>query len=224
MTDIATNLINVKKKIAAAAASEGRKANSVELVAVSKGQESEKVRAAIIAGHRAFGENRVQEAKNKFGPLRGLCTDIELHLIGPLQTNKAEEAVKLFDVIETLDRPRLAEALSKAIQKTGRTLKFYVQVNIGNEEQKAGVALDQLDTFLSFCRKSCGLKIEGLMCIPPHKADPRPYFLQMKDLNNQYKFSHLSMGMSDDYEIAVRCGATAVRVGTAVFGKREVRG
>lgn len=224
MIDIPGNLKIVKRKIAAAAASEGRKPDSAQLVAVSKGQEVEKIRAAIVAGHRAFGENRVQEAKNKFVPLRGLCTDIELHLIGPLQTNKAEEAVKLFDVIETLDRPRLAEALAKAMKKTGRKPKFYVQVNIGNEPQKAGVALDQLDTFLSFCRKSCELKIEGLMCIPPHKADPRPFFMQMKELSDQYKFLHLSMGMSDDYEIAVRCGATAVRVGTAVFGKRIARG
>jgi pyridoxal phosphate enzyme (YggS family) len=163
----------------------------------------------------------VQEAKGKFPDLRAACPDIELHLIGPLQTNKAEEAVKIFDVIETLDRPELAAALSKSMRKTGRTLPCYIEINIGNEAQKAGIRPEQLDDFLRLCRDEHGLKVIGLMCIPPQDENPAPHFARMKQLADTHHLPHLSMGMSADFEIAIQEGATEVRVGTAIFGERK---
>ena len=189
------------------------------LIAVSKGHTEQSVREALAAGQRMFGENRVQEAQEKFSQLRHDTPDIELHMIGNLQSNKAEEAVQLFDVIETLDRLSLAEALAKAIKKTGKHPRLYIEINIGNEKQKSGIAPDQVDDFFATCKK-LGLKISGLMCIPPQHENPRPYFLCMKDLQTRLGLKHLSMGMSGDFETAIECGATEVRLGTAIFGKR----
>jgi PLP dependent protein len=220
MQNIASNLHDIRRRIETAARAATRDPESIALIAVSKGKTEDDVRAAIAAGQRIFGENRVQEARAKYADLRAAYPDIELHLIGLLQTNKAEEAVKLFDVIETLDRPALAEALARATQKTGRAPRLYVEVNIGAEPQKTGVMPGELDGFLSFCRTPCGLTVSGLMCIPPRMDDPTPYFSRMKELADRYGMPHLSMGMSADFAIAIRCGATAVRIGTAIFGVR----
>ena len=210
MSVIADNLAHVRAH-----------AGDAKVIAVSKMQTIEAIRSALIAGQRVFGENRVQEAKTKFSVLRSAFSDIELHLIGPLQTNKAEAAVELFDVIQTLDRPQLAQALASAIRKTGRHPLLYVEVNIGAEPQKSGVAPEALEEFLSYCRDVCALKISGVMCIPPQGKDPRPFFLHMRELAMQFRLHHLSMGMSADYETAIRLGATHVRVGSAIFGTRS---
>jgi PLP dependent protein len=220
MNDISRNLQIVRQRIKAAAEAANRDPAAIQLVAVTKGKTEDDVHAAIKAGHRIFGENRVQEAKTKYVLLRKNCPDLELHLIGPLQTNKIEDAVRIFEVIETLDRPRLAEALAAAIKKTGCAPRLYAEVNIGNEPQKSGTVPDELGPFLHFCRGSCGLTVEGLMCIPPQKDDPKRYFTQMQELATRYGLSRLSMGMSADFETAIRYGATDVRVGTAIFGKR----
>jgi PLP dependent protein len=221
MTSISANLEATLQKIAAAAKAAGREASGVKLIAVSKLQPLEAVKAALAAGQACFGENRVQEAKGKFEGLRSVHPELELHLIGPLQTNKAEDAVRLFDVIQTLDRPRLAAALAAAIKKIGRTPVLYVEVNTGDEPQKAGVLPEALNAFLSLCRTSYGLNIEGLMCIPPLTDDPEPHFRLLKRLADEHGLPHISMGMSADFEAAIRCGATEVRTGTAVFGERK---
>ncbi len=222
MTSISENRRAILERMSQAVRESGREPESVHLIAVSKFQPEESVREALRSGQRVFGENRVQEAKTKFATIKQETQDIELHLIGPLQTNKAEDAVRLFDVIQTIDRPNLAEAVAKAIRKTGRNPRLYVEVNIGNEPQKAGIAPDKLAEFLTYCREKCGLTITGIMCIPPHDAPPEPFFKAMKILADQHKMSHLSMGMSADFEAALRCGATEVRVGTALFGERKV--
>lgn len=209
MSSIAANLAFIRSRAKGAA-----------LIAVSKTRSLDEIREALNAGQRLFGENRVQEAQTKFPALRAAYPDLELHLIGPLQTNKAQAAVELFDVIQTLDRPSLAEALAKAIRKTKRTPRLYIEVNIGAEAQKSGILPDQLENFLAHCRDACGLSVSGLMCIPPHGEDPRPYFNAMRELAKKEKLPHLSMGMSEDFEMAVECGATEIRVGTAIFGKR----
>jgi len=211
MTSIATN-------IAAARAGLG----SIVLVAVTKTQGIEVIRETLAAGQRVFGENRVQEAQKKFLPLKQEFPDIKLHLIGPLQTNKAKDAVELFDVIETLDRPELAEALAKAIRKSGKTPQLYIEVNIGLEPQKSGIAPDKVGAFLAACRETYGLSITGLMCIPPQNKNPHSYFCSMRDLAKSFSLPHLSMGMSEDFMDAAACGATEVRLGTALFGKREI--
>jgi len=220
MDEIARNLQKIRQRIKTAAESAGRDPDTVRLIAVSKGKTESDVRAAIKAGHRLFGENRVQEAKGKYELLRKICPELELHLIGPLQSNKAEEAVRLFDVIETLDRPRLAEALAAAIKKTGQAPRFYIEVNLGAEPQKAGIAPEELAQFLRFCRVTCGLEVEGLMCIPPKENDAAPHFQRLRELALQHGLVHLSMGMSDDFDSAIKCGATEVRIGTAIFGAR----
>lgn len=220
MKDIHTNLDNLTKKIAAAAKAAGRDPSGVKLIAVSKFQPVEAVEAARNAGQTCFGENRVQEAKGKYASLRAQHPSLELHLIGPLQTNKAEEAVKLFDVIQTLDRPRLAAALAAAMKKSGKTPRLYVEVNIGHEPQKSGVLPEDLDNFLKQCREDYGLKVEGLMCIPPFEDDPSPHFRHLKQLADRHHLKHISMGMSADFEQAIACGATEVRIGTAIFGER----
>lgn len=220
MENIAQNMAALRRRIGEASQKAGRDPESVRLIAVSKFKTESDVRVALGAGQRVFGENRVQEAKEKFKVLRADYPDLELHLIGPLQTNKVDDAVRLFDVIETLDRPKLAEALAQAIKKLGRAPRLYVQVNIGTEPQKAGVAVADLKSFLLFCREVCGLTISGLMCIPPQAEDPESYFKQMKLLADQQALPHLSMGMSSDFEKAIACGATHVRVGTALFGER----
>jgi PLP dependent protein len=192
---------------------------NVELVAVSKFHGADKIMQAIEAGQRVFGENRVQEAAAKWPEIRRKYPDIELHLIGSLQTNKADEAVAIFDVIESLDRPKLADSLASAMKKQGRRVPCLVQVNIGREPQKSGVLPEDADNFIEYCRNK-GLEINGLMCIPPEGENPEGYFLQMRDIANKHKFQVLSMGMSGDFECAIKCGATHVRVGTAIFGER----
>jgi pyridoxal phosphate enzyme (YggS family) len=221
MTDISANLEALRQKIAAAAKVAGRDPAGVKLVAVSKFQPVEAVRAALAAGQTCFGENRVQEARAKYEGLRDEYPALELHLIGPLQTNKAAEAVRLFDVIETLDRPKLAAALAAAMKKERCSARLYVEVNTGNEPQKSGVAPEALGDFLRLCREEYGLSIKGLMCIPPEADDAAPHFQLLKRLADENGLPYVSMGMSADYESAIRCGATEIRVGTAVFGERK---
>jgi len=214
-TEIADNLDQVRARIAAAAIRAGRRPEDVILVAVSKTKPIEAVRAAFLAGQTVFGENRVQEAAEKF-PLVGAS----LHLIGGLQTNKARDAVRIADVIETLDRPRLADALAAAMEKEGRKPALLIEVNTGAEAQKSGIPRDDADAFIADCKGRFGAGLKGLMCIPPHGEDPRPHFTWLADRAARHGLAVVSMGMSADYEIAIECGATLVRVGTAIFGER----
>ncbi len=220
MSDAVERLAQVKQKIAAAEREAGRDAGSAVLVAVSKTFDAEAVRPVIEAGQRVFGENRVQEAQGKWPGLRQAFSDIELHLIGPLQSNKAKEAVALFDVIETVDREKIAAELAKEIAKQGRPVRLYVQVNTGSEPQKAGIEPKEAVAFVTRCREVHGLVIEGLMCIPPADENPGPHFALLEKLAREAGVEKLSMGMSGDYELAVAFGATSVRVGSAIFGTR----
>ena len=220
-TDIRANLASVTARIARAAAAAGRAPGSVTLVAVSKTHGVPSIRAALEAGQRCFGENRVQEARAKWPALRAQHPDLELHLIGPLQTNKVRDAVALFDAIETIDRPKLAAALAREMALQGKRPNCFVEVNIGNEPQKAGIAPDDVPAFLAACRELHRLPIVGLMCIPPLGADPRPYFERLAELARRSSVPLVSMGMSEDFEAAVAAGATHVRVGTAIFGARQ---
>jgi pyridoxal phosphate enzyme (YggS family) len=213
-------LETVRARIAEAARAAGRDPQDVTLVAVSKTHPAEAVADAIAAGQLCFGENRVQEAAGKFPPLRGGHPGLRLHLIGALQTNKAEEAVRIADVIESLDRPRLADALHAASQKLGRLPDLLVQVNIGDEPQKAGISLAEADAFIDSCRHRFGGSLKGLMCIPPAERDPAPYFQALAALRARHDLPLLSMGMSGDFETAIGYGATHVRIGTAIFGSR----
>jgi PLP dependent protein len=210
----------VRGKIAAAELEAKRPAGSVTLVAVSKTFEAEAIRPVIDAGQRVFGENRVQEAMGKWPDLKIEFPDIELHLIGPLQSNKAREAVALFDVIETIYREKIAAELAKEIAKQGKTPKLYVQVNTGSEPQKAGIEPREAVAFVKRCRETHGLAIDGLMCIPPADENPGPHFALLAKLAREAGVEKLSMGMSGDYELAVAFGATSVRVGSAIFGAR----
>ena len=219
-TDIAANLRAVQERIAAAARAAGRQPQDVTLVAVSKTKPAEAVRSAYLAGQRVFGENRVQEAEGKFPGLRASCPELKLHLIGGLQTNKARDAVRLADVIETLDRPRLADAIEAAIQKEGRSPGLMIEVNTGDEPQKSGVAKAEADAFIEACMARFGTSLTGLMCVPPFDQDPEPHFTWLAARAKRHGLAHISMGMSADFEIAIRCGATHVRVGTAIFGAR----
>jgi pyridoxal phosphate enzyme (YggS family) len=224
MSEIAQNLISenlarVRARIAEAAIRAGRTPEAVTLVAVSKTKPIEAVRAALAAGQTVFGENRVQEAAEKFPALRGEFA-FKLHLIGGLQTNKARDAVRLADTIETLDRPGLSDALWKAMEKEARRPSLLIEVNTGNEAQKAGVPRDQADDFIEASKARFGAQVTGLMCIPPHDEDPRPHFTWLADRAARHGLPVVSMGMSADYEIAIECGATLVRVGTAIFGGR----
>jgi hypothetical protein len=219
--EIAANLRSVKARIAAVAGGAGRPADAVTLVAVSKTKPQSAVRAALAAGQRVFGENRVQEALEKFPGLRYEFSDLALHLIGPLQTNKVKDAVAHFDVIETVDRPRLAEALAREMERSGKRPSCLIEVNTGEEPQKAGVLPTAADDFIADCRDRLGLPIGGLMCIPPHDAEPSPYFALLREIARRNNLPVLSMGMSADFETAIRFGATHVRVGTAVFGARQ---
>jgi pyridoxal phosphate enzyme (YggS family) len=219
-TDTARRLAEVSAKIRQAEAEAERPAGSVTLVAVSKTFDAEAIRPVIEAGQRVFGENRVQEATAKWPDLKAGRSDIELHLIGPLQSNKAKEAVALFDVIETVDRDKIAAELAKEIARQGKALRLYVQVNIGSEPQKAGIAPKEAVAFVARCRDAHGLEIEGLMCIPPLDENPGPYFALLEKLAREAGVEKLSMGMSADYETAVAFGATSVRVGSAIFGHR----
>ena len=198
----------------------GAPPDHVELVAVSKTFSAEAVEPFLAAGQRVFGENRVQEAKEKWPALRERYPDLQLHLIGPLQTNKAREAVALFDVIETVDRDRLAGILAEEMARAGKTLPCFVQVNIGGEEQKAGIPVAEAVDFVARCRQVHGLDILGLMCIPPEGQPAGPYFALLAELGRAAGVEKLSMGMSGDFETAIAMGATHVRVGSALFGKR----
>lgn len=211
----------ILKDIAAAAKAAGRDPEEIVLVAVSKKQPDARIDAALAAGYRVFGENRVQEAEARWRPRRRDYPDLEVRLVGPLQTNKAEAAVALFDVIETLDRDKLAQALVKAMEKTARRPRLYVQVNTGEEPQKAGLVPAELPSFLERLRDRYALEIEGLMCIPPVEEPASLHFALLAKLARDHGLSKLSMGMSADYPLAVGLGATSVRVGSALFGPRN---
>jgi PLP dependent protein len=217
-------LEDIRTRIAAALARANRPADAVTLVAVSKLQPLERVRAVLEAGHRTFGENRVQEAEGKWPDLRAAFPGVELHLVGPLQSNKVARAVELFDAIHSVDRDRLARRLADAAQSRGTCPPLFVQVNTGREPQKAGVDPDGLDALLAACRGPYGLPVIGLMAIPPADADPVPHFALLRDLAATHGLAGLSMGMSDDFEAAIACGATHVRVGSALFGDRPAHG
>ncbi|WP_312224005.1 YggS family pyridoxal phosphate-dependent enzyme [Rhizobium rhizoryzae] len=213
-------LQDVKQKISMAERDAGPAEASVTLVAVSKTFDADAIRPVISAGQRVFGENRVQESEGKWPQLKAETPGIELHLIGPLQSNKAADAVALFDVIETIDREKIARAVATEMQKQGKTVRLYVQVNIGMEPQKAGIEPKQTVAFVHFCRDELKLEIEGLMCIPPAEDHPGPYFALLRKLAEEAGVSKLSMGMSGDFETAIGFGATSVRVGSAIFGHR----
>jgi PLP dependent protein len=218
---IAANLRDVRARIEKAAAAAGRNASDVELIAVTKTHDAAAVEAAIAAGHLTFGENRVQEAKAKYPVLKAAHPKLELHLIGPLQSNKARDAVALFDAIHTLDRESLAEAIGAEMKRAGRAVKLFVQVNTGEEPQKAGIAPRETLAFVDLCRTKHSLGIGGLMCIPPVDENPAPHFALLLKLARDAGLRELSMGMSGDYETAIGFGATHVRVGSAIFGSRS---
>jgi pyridoxal phosphate enzyme (YggS family) len=220
MMELQERLDDVRSRIAIAEREAGRPDGAVRLVAVSKTFDADAIRPAIAAGQRVFGENRVQESQGKWPELKAETGDIELHLIGPLQSNKAVEAVALFDVIETVDREKIARALAAEMKRQGKAPRLYVQVNTGLEPQKAGIAPAETPAFVTFCRNELGISIEGLMCIPPADENPGPHFALLAKLAKECGVEKLSMGMSGDYEIAVVFGATSVRVGSAIFGLR----
>lgn len=216
----AARLALVRERMATAAREAGRDPTRVTLVAVSKTFDAEHIRPVLAAGQRVFGENRVQEAKAKWPALRERFAGIELHLIGPLQSNKARDAVALFDVIETVDRESLAVELGREIARAGRAPRLLVQVNTGEEAQKAGIPPREADAFLAACRDRWGLVVSGLMCIPPADEPPSPHFALLATIARRNGLTTLSMGMSADYEAAIQLGATHVRVGSAIFGHR----
>jgi pyridoxal phosphate enzyme (YggS family) len=221
--DIPSSFDSIRRRINKAERSCGRVEGEVTLVAVSKMQEQSALEAALAYGHRVFGENRVQEAKTHWDEIRagGAYPDLQLHLIGPLQTNKVKEAIALFDVIETLDREKLATALKDEMEKQGRNLPCFIQVNTGEEEQKAGITPRDLEDFYEFCTKECRLTITGLMCIPPVEDAAGLHFALLKKYAAIFNLKNLSMGMSADFEKAIPIGATHVRVGSALFGVRQ---
>ncbi|MFO1080457.1 MAG: YggS family pyridoxal phosphate-dependent enzyme [Reyranellaceae bacterium] len=220
MTAATDRLGEVRRRIAEAARAAGRDPGAIILVAVSKTHGAGRVQELIDAGQRVFGENRVQEAEDKFPALKAVHPDLELHLIGPLQTNKAREAVALFDVIQSVDRERLAATLAKEMERAGRRPRCFIQVNTGEEPQKAGVLPADVDAFVASCRETHKLPIVGLMCIPPVDEEPALHFALLAKMAARNGLDQVSMGMSADYETAVRQGATHVRVGTALFGDR----
>lgn len=217
--DVAGNLAAILASVEAARKKAVAPAPETRLVAVAKGHDAARIMPALTAGHRLFGENRVQEAKAKWPALREKFPDVKLHLIGPLQSNKVREAVELFDAIHSLDRIKLAEVLKEEIARSGRQLELFVQVNTGEEPQKAGVAPRDVASFVRQCRE-LGLNVVGLMCIPPLNEEPALHFALLKKLGRECGLANLSMGMSDDFETAIRFGATHVRIGTAIFGPR----
>ena len=218
---IGQSLINVHDLIGKSAFKVNRTVANIDLCAVSKMFSAEPIRLALLEGQRIFGENRVQEAEEKWPALKAEFPDVELHLIGPLQTNKVRKAASLFDVIQTLDRPTLAAALAKEFALSGRRLPCYVQVNTGGEPQKAGISPVETEAFVIKCREHHELNIVGLMCIPPQHEEPAPHFALLHDLAAKMGLERLSMGMSADYPVAVEFGATIVRVGSAIFGARD---
>ena len=220
MEQALAGLSAVTDKIAAAEQAAGRQPGSVTLVAVSKTFDAAVIRPLLEAGHRVFGENRVQEAEGKWPALKAEFPAVELHLIGALQSNKARQAIALFDVVETIDRDKIAAELAKEITRQGKTPRLYVQVNTGSEPQKAGIEPTEAVAFVTRCREVHGLTIAGLMCIPPLEENPGPHFALLEKLASKAGLSKLSMGMSADYETAIAFGATSVRVGSAIFGAR----
>ncbi|XYK78752.1 MAG: YggS family pyridoxal phosphate-dependent enzyme [Labrenzia sp.] len=221
MAPVADQLSNVLSDIRKAEAEYGRPEGAVTMIAVSKTFEADAIRPALEAGHRVFGENRVQEAMGKWPELRGSYDGIELHLIGPLQSNKAKEAVATFDVIHTVDRQKIAKALKAEMDKQSRDLPCFIQVNTGEESQKAGIPPKEVDQFVKECKDTVGLNIVGLMCIPPVDEAPGEHFALLQKIAARNGLSQISMGMSSDYETAVGFGATHVRVGSAIFGSRD---
>ena len=217
---IAENLKDVRQRILKAEQAQNRDANSTELIAVSKTFDAAAIRPLLEAGQKVFGENRVQEAQGKWPQLKEEFDAVELHLIGPLQSNKARDAVELFDVIHTVDREKIAKALAKEMAALDKTPKLFVQVNTGEEEQKAGISPGEAVEFVKRCQQEHGLQIEGLMCIPPFDENPGPHFALLRKLAEEAGVDKLSMGMSGDFETAVEFGATHVRVGSALFGAR----
>ena len=215
-----TGLTEIRSRIETAAREAGRDPAEITLVAVSKVQPIERVEAVLAAGHRVFGENRVQEAAGKWPALRERYPDVRLHLIGPLQTNKVRQAVELFDVIESVDRPKLARKLAEVFAETGHSLPCYIQVNTGEEEQKAGIMPGDADALVADCR-DLRLPVEGLMCIPPVDEEPSLHFALLAKIAARNGLQGLSMGMSGDFERAIAQGATVVRVGSGLFGARE---
>lgn len=213
------NLSHIVARIEAARKAAVKPASATTLVAITKTHPAETIRPALIAGQRIFGENRVQEAKAKWGAIRSDYPDIELHLVGPLQTNKVRDALALFDAIQTLDRPKLADALRAEMDRTERTPFLFVQVNTGQEPQKSGVLPREAPALIAHAR-ALGLPLKGLMCIPPASENPAPHFALLRKLGEEHDLPLLSMGMSDDFEIAIRFGATHVRIGSAIFGER----
>jgi hypothetical protein len=220
LAPVTIELDDIRKRIAAAARAAGREASAIDLVAISKQQPDANVEAVLLAGQRHFGENRVQEAMARWSPLRPRFPDLRLRLVGPLQSNKAREAVAFFDAIDSLDRPKLAVALADAAQREGACPEVLIQVNTGEETQKAGVAPSDADAFIAEARGVHGLPVRGLMCIPPVAEEPAMHFALLAKIAARNGLSELSMGMSGDFETAIRFGATMVRVGSAVFGAR----
>lgn len=220
LTDLEFNIERVRAAIAEAALRSGRAQQDVTLVAVSKTVESDRLQYAIRLGQRVFGENRVQEGKQKWPALKEAHADVELHLLGPLQSNKARDAVALFDVIQSVDRASIAQAIAKESDMQGRRPKVYIQVNTGREPQKSGAMPEETGALVRLCRQDCGLDLAGLMCIPPAEGNPRGDFALLRDMARDEGVAVLSMGMSGDYGCAIEYGATHVRVGSAIFGAR----
>jgi len=218
--DVVQNLQQVKTLMLDALKKAERGGQDVTLVAVSKFHEASRIRPVLEAGHRTFGENRVQEAQEKWPDLRADFPDVQLHLIGPLQTNKVKQAVATFDVIETVDREKLARALAREFEASGRALPVFLQINTGEEPQKAGVMPLEADDFIQLCRNDLGLNVQGLMCIPPAAEEPALHFALLSTIAARNGLKYLSMGMSGDFATALELGATHVRVGTAIFGQR----
>jgi pyridoxal phosphate enzyme (YggS family) len=220
ISDSPSPLASVEREIARACSDAGRARNTVQLIAVSKTFAADAIAPVLAAGQRVFGENRVQEAKAKWPAITAVTPGIELHLIGPLQSNKAKEAVALFDAIHSVDRPSICEALAKEIEKQGRSPTLFVQINTGEEAQKAGIAPSDADAFIAKCAKAFGLTISGLMCIPPVDDAPAPHFALTAKIAARNGLKLLSMGMSADFAAAIQMGATHIRVGSAIFGHR----
>ena len=214
-------LKDVRTRLETAAQAAGRKASEITLIAVSKTFGAETILPVLQAGQMAFGENRVQEAARKWPALKSSAAGLELHLIGPLQSNKAADAVRLFDAIHTIDRPRIAQAVAAEMAKQARQMQLFIQVNTGDEKQKAGVSVESADSFIAECRNQYGLHISGLMCIPPISAAPDQHFALLAEIARRNDLTNLSMGMSGDFGTAIKHGATHVRVGSAIFGTRE---
>ncbi len=222
--DVAARLADVEARIAEAARDAGRAAQDITLVAIAKMHVDARIVPALEAGHRVFGENRVQEAEAKWPALKARYPDVALHLVGPLQTNKTRNAIALFDVIETVDRPKLARRLAGEMDRAGKRPSCFIEVNTGEEAQKAGVLPADADAFVALCRDELDLPIVGLMCIPPFDDEPSLHFALLADIAARNGLDQISMGMTADFDVAVRFGATHVRVGTAIFGQRPPRG